>query len=165
MGDLHIDLPNGSKQTAFTFKGAVHSPDLAFTLISVRRLDTAGYTVTFGKGMCQIANKSGHTLATVPHADGLYRIATSKDKDYANVTSSKISINEAHRKLGHISYDAIKNAVSKEYITGIELDAESKPVQKPNRLGSHTRKRAKPERPNMEKGSIGIYGVLHRSKV
>jgi hypothetical protein len=83
--------------------------------------------VTFGKGMCQIANKSGHTLATVPHADRLYQIATSKDKDYANVTSSKISINEAHRKLGHISYDAIKNAVSKEYITGIELDAESKP--------------------------------------
>jgi hypothetical protein len=86
MGDLHLDLPNGSKRTAFTFKGAVHSPDLAFTLVSVRKLDTAGYTVTFGKGMCEIKNKSRHTLATIPHADGLYRITTSKDKDYANVT-------------------------------------------------------------------------------
>ena len=54
MGDLHLDLPNGSKRTVFTFKGAVHSPDLAFTLVSVRRLDTEGYTVTFGKGMCEI---------------------------------------------------------------------------------------------------------------
>jgi hypothetical protein len=126
MGDLHIDLPNGSKRTAFTFKGAVHSPDMAFTLISVRRLDTAGYTVNFGKGMCRI-NKSGRTLATIPNADGLYRITMSKDKDYANVASTKISINEAHRKLGHISYDAIKHAISKGHITGIELDSDSKP--------------------------------------
>ena len=127
MGDLHLDLLNGSKQTAFTFKGAVHSPDLTFTLISVRRLDTAGYTVTFGKGMCQITNKSGRTLATVPHADGLYCIAMPKSADYANTASSKISISLAHRKLGHISYDAIKHAVTKGFITGIELDAESKP--------------------------------------
>jgi gag-polypeptide of LTR copia-type/GAG-pre-integrase domain len=127
MGDLHIDLPNGSKRTAFTFKAAIHSPDLAFTLISVRRLDTAGYTVTFSKGMCQMVNKNGRTLATIPHSDGLYRITTSKEVDYANVSSSKISINDAHRRLGHISCDAIKHAISKGYITGIELDPESKP--------------------------------------
>lgn len=54
MGDLHIDLPNGSKRTAFVFKDAVHSPNLAFTLISVRRLDMAGYTVTFGKGCAKL---------------------------------------------------------------------------------------------------------------
>jgi Reverse transcriptase (RNA-dependent DNA polymerase)/gag-polypeptide of LTR copia-type/GAG-pre-integrase domain len=127
MGDLHIDLPNGSKRTAFIFKNAVHSPDLAFTLISVRRLDNAGYTVTFGKGMCQIMNKSGRTIATIPHSDGLYRISTSKEINYANVSSSKISIDDAHRKLGHISCDAIKHAITKGYILGIELDPESKP--------------------------------------
>jgi hypothetical protein len=127
MGDLHIDLPNGPKQTAFIFKGAIHSPDLAFTLILVRRLDTAGYTVTFSKGMCQITNKNARTLATIPHSDGLYRITTSKEVKYANISSSKISINDAHRKLGHISCEAIKHATSKGYITGIELDPKSKP--------------------------------------
>jgi hypothetical protein len=127
MGDLHITLPNRSKTTAFTFKNAVHSPDLAFTLISVRRLDIAGYTVTFSKGMCEISNKNGRTIAMIPHSDGLYRISTSKETDYANVTSSKISITEAHRKLGHISCGAITHAISKGYITGIDLDTNSKP--------------------------------------
>ena len=31
MGDLEIDLPNGSKTTKMTFKNAVHTPDMAFT--------------------------------------------------------------------------------------------------------------------------------------
>lgn len=72
MGDLCIDLPNGAKWTAFTFKNAIHSPDMAFTLISVRRLDKAGYSITFSKGMCQIRNEREHTIATIPHSDGLY---------------------------------------------------------------------------------------------
>ena len=39
----------------------------------------------------------------------------------------KMSITEAHRKLGHISSDAIRHAVSKGFITGINLDESSKP--------------------------------------
>ena len=35
MGDLNIDLPNGSKQTKNVFKNAIHAPDMAFTLISI----------------------------------------------------------------------------------------------------------------------------------
>ena len=35
VGDLNIDLPNGSKQTKTVFKNAIHEPDMAFTLISI----------------------------------------------------------------------------------------------------------------------------------
>jgi hypothetical protein len=35
VGDLHIDLPNGSEKTKTILKGAVHAPDMAFTLISI----------------------------------------------------------------------------------------------------------------------------------
>ena len=38
-----------------------------------------------------------------------------------------MDINEAHRKLGHIFPVVIKCAISKGYITGIELDNKSKP--------------------------------------
>ena len=38
-----------------------------------------------------------------------------------------MSINEAHRKLGHLAYGAVAHAISKGYITGIELDTSSKP--------------------------------------
>ena len=35
MGDLHIELPNGSDKTKVIFKNAIHAPKMAFTLISI----------------------------------------------------------------------------------------------------------------------------------
>jgi hypothetical protein len=35
VGDLHINLPNGSEKTKTILKNAVHAPDMAFTLISI----------------------------------------------------------------------------------------------------------------------------------
>ena len=42
MGDMHVELPNGSKKTKTVFKNAIHAPDMAFTLISISQLDKAG---------------------------------------------------------------------------------------------------------------------------
>ena len=36
-------------------------------------------------------------------------------------------ISEAHRKLGHVAHSAIKHAVSSGFITGIDLETDSKP--------------------------------------
>lgn len=41
--------------------------------------------------------------------------------------SHKMSITEAHKKLGHISYKAISHAASKGYITGNDLETNLKP--------------------------------------
>ena len=38
-----------------------------------------------------------------------------------------MSINEAHRKLGHLAYGAVTHAISKGYIAGIDLDTNLKP--------------------------------------
>jgi hypothetical protein len=72
MGDMHVELPNGSKKTIF--KNAIHAPEMAFTLTSISQLDKARYSVTFNQGMCTIKNKSGLVIATIPHSDGLYRV-------------------------------------------------------------------------------------------
>jgi len=130
MRDLHIDLPNGSKKTRTVFKNAIHAPQMAFTLISIGRLDKAGCQIVFYGGMCTIINANRRTIATMPHSDGLYKISASKQsnqKDSANVVSGKMSISEAHRKIGHIAHSAIKHAVLNNYVTGIELDSNSKP--------------------------------------
>ena len=129
MGDLKIDMPNGLKMTMMTFKNAIHAPQMAFTLISISRLDKAGYQVTFKKGMCAIFNPKGQVIAMIPHSNGLYRIIGkhNKDKGMAAVASGKMSISEAHRKLGHLAYGAVTHAISKGYITGIDLDTKSKP--------------------------------------
>ena len=45
----------------------------------------------------------------------------------AATASGKMTIGEAHRKLGHLAYSAVTHAVLKGYITGIELETGSKP--------------------------------------
>ena len=130
MGDLEMELPNGSQTTKMKFENAIHSPDMAFTLISISRLDKAGYKVIFNKGICRIMNPKGHVIATIPHSDGLYRISAMKSgtgQTYAAAASGKMTISEAHKRLGHVSHKAIHHAVSKGYITGIDLDLKSKP--------------------------------------
>ena len=75
-------------------------------------------------------NPNGHTIATIPHSDGLYCVIIPNETQtshHANAATGKMDINEAHRKLGHISPVAIKHAISKGYITRIELDKKSKP--------------------------------------
>ena len=77
-----------------------------------------------------IQDPKGNTIARIPHSQGLYKVLM-QNKDnpglHANVAVRKMSISEAHRKLGHISSAAIKHAVSKGFITGICLDNDSKP--------------------------------------
>jgi len=109
---------------------SIHAPEMAFTLILISKLDQADYKVVFHKRMCTIINPKGKTIATIPHLEGLYRILNVKldeNGGYAAAASGKMSISEAHKKIGHISYAAISHAISKGFITGIALNAISKP--------------------------------------
>jgi GAG-pre-integrase domain len=128
MGDLHIELPNGSGKSKLLFKNAIHIPTMAFTLISISRLDKAGFTIMFNKGMCTIKNPKVQTVTTIPHIDGLYKLMAKHPNkvETVNTASGKMSINEAHRRLGHIAHSAVKHAIFKGFITGIELDNDLK---------------------------------------
>ena len=69
-------------------------------------------------------------MATLPLSDGLYRLATKSSTSpsaHANIASAKMTIQEAHLKFSHIAHDAIKYAITKGLILGIELDLTSKP--------------------------------------
>ena len=130
MGDLNIELPNRSDKTKVVFKNAIHALEMVFTLISISQLDKAGYSIIFNKGMCTGKNPKTQTIATIPNSNGLYKIATpiaSDTKNMANIVFEKMSISQAHKKLGHILYSAIKHAISQGFITGIKLNPESKP--------------------------------------
>ena len=127
---MRIELLNSTKRTKTILKEAIHAPDMAFTLISVGRLDDMKCSATFSGGMCTIRNLSGHTMATIPCANGLYCVTAPEDPptvNYASIVMVKLTISEAHWKLGHIAPSAIKYAIAKGHITGIQLDPESKP--------------------------------------
>ena len=93
MGDLHLELTNGSKQTQVTFKNAVHAPDMAFTLLSISKLDKSNHKVIFHKQLCTIINPKGLTIAKIPHLQGLYWVLASPLT--ANAVVEKLNINEA----------------------------------------------------------------------
>jgi len=130
MGNVRIELLNGSKRTPSLLKNAIYAPDMAFTLISIGRLDEAYCAVSFRKGMYTIHNPQGRVVATVPRTNGLCRLAllnSHKHSEHANVAAVKVSISEAHRKLGPIAHGAIKHAIAAGHITVIDLDMDSKP--------------------------------------
>ena len=130
VGDVSIELSNGASRTKCVLKDAIYAPDMAFTLISVSRLDQANCSTTFKGGQCVIQNPKGVVIAALPLSNGLYHLGskgtTSLSAD-ANLVSAKMTIHEAHLKFGHINPDTIKYAVSKGLILGIELDQNSKP--------------------------------------
>ena len=69
-------------------------------------------------------------MATIPRADGLYCLIDPykvNQTAHANVAAGKMSISEAHCKLGHISHTAIKHAITSGRIARIDLDVDSKP--------------------------------------
>ena len=61
MGNLHIELPNGSGKTKTILKNVIYAPKMAFTLISISRLDKAGFSITFNKGLCSIKDPNNQT--------------------------------------------------------------------------------------------------------
>ena len=130
MGDLHLELPNGSKWMQVIFKNTIHAPNMAFTLLSISKLDKSDHKVIFHKQMCTILNPKGHTIAKIPHLQGLYHVLASSSTPTqltANTATEKLNINEAHCWLGHISSAAIRHAVLKGFIMGIDLEESSKP--------------------------------------
>ena len=169
MGDLQIELPNSSQKTKTIFEGAIHAPDMAFTLLSISRLDKAGFSVTFKKGMCTIRNSKRKMITTIPHSDGLYKLMAGKSSNKsstANAASAKISISKAHRKLGHIAHLAIGHVITNELITGTDLDMNSKVEfhEACAKARSARQRNLKLEPKNLGNEYTGTCGVQHLSK-
>ena len=112
IGDVWIDLLNGVEKTQALLKETIHAPNMAFTLILINKLDQGKCMVTFENSPCMIRNPTRKTMATIPHSNGLYRTAPPKPAnhiDYANIAMVKMTIAEAHCKLGHIAHAAVKH--------------------------------------------------------
>ena len=119
MGDLKINVPNGSSSTRITLKDTLYAPDMSLTVISISKITGAGYTVSFEAKGCKIKNKNGKTIGKIPaSANGLYRVDHSIT---AAAAQEQVDILTVHRRLGHISADAIRSLVRTNAVTGLHL--------------------------------------------
>jgi hypothetical protein len=128
IGNMRIAIPNGKTTNHITLKDVLYCPDLAFTLISLVRCDKAGFAVLLRDQHCTIRDAKGTTVGKIPLKEELYKVEHNSLTESANIVQKTLSIDELHRRMGHISPHAIKNLLVKGIITGIEVDKKSVPM-------------------------------------
>ena len=129
-GDLRVILPMGEncQPTKAMLRNIYYAPEFAFILISVGTLDKKGFQINFDNGICTIRTPkpNRHTIRVVPQTNGLYRVSITQNgssgPEEALTASGKMSINELHRKMGHINHDDLRRMMKDGSIMGIELD-------------------------------------------
>ena len=120
-GDLVVTLPgnNGEEGPPIMLKRVYYAPKMAFTHVSVASLDKAGCSLIIEDGQCVIRSPRPYCtyLRCVPHINNLYRANSSTihapkaTKLYANVASMPISLNELHRRMGHVNFQTLHEMV------------------------------------------------------
>ena len=77
-GDMHIMLPNGKSTMRILLKDVLYAPKMGLTLISIGKVDLAGFASLFHKGNLTIfsGGKKKKKLASVPLKNGLYHYTT-----------------------------------------------------------------------------------------
>jgi hypothetical protein len=128
-GDVWLNIPNGDKTTPIMLKDVRYAPDMAFLLISISRMDRAGYHADFGGSMCKLIALDQKVIGQIPLTGSLYRVdAKGRNPLHANAAVKKLSLYEAHHALGHISYGVVKHAIKSGQLTSIELDEGSEEI-------------------------------------
>ena len=118
VGDLKIDVPNGSSSMSITLKDTLHTPDMTLTVISISKIANAGYAVSFEGQEYKIKNKKGKTIGRIPaSANGLYRV---EHPITATAAQEQVDFLTAHQRLGHISAEAIHTLIHANAATGLQ---------------------------------------------
>ena len=74
----------------------LYLPKIGFTLISISRIDDAGYIATFGGGKCLISNGSRNVVGSISKTNGLYHTVHDVPVDSVNATSKRIIMIKLH---------------------------------------------------------------------
>ena len=110
--------------TTVLLKDVLHCPDMGLTLVSIGKLTTAGYKVLFRGSTCKIFDSKDRVIGQVNMKNRLYRV----DHDVminvgiAGEAREVLTVEELHRRMGHIALEAAKKMVSSGATRGIEVD-------------------------------------------
>jgi len=128
-GDMLIDVPKGKGTTRIRLRDVLYAPSMGLTLVSIGKITDSGASVLFHGNICCIHNSTHVLLAEIPKDKGLYQTFTPhvESTGYVAKVADLLTIDELHRKLGHVGHDAARILVDKGLVKGVELDRESKP--------------------------------------
>lgn len=126
-GDVIIKTQVGGKTTTFKLLNAKWVPTVSNTLISIGRLISTGGSFEAVGMDCQLTGKNGEHLASGSIKQNVYVINGEIIRHQINKVTDikKLSWDEAHRRLGHLSVTSMRKLFSGNHITGISIDEES----------------------------------------
>ena len=138
IGIVLLNSFKNSKTKKIALLEVLYAPDLGTNLLSVSKLNSKGYNVTFSyKGYATITNQKNDWLGIASLRDSMYCLQTSKPCDQSRATKSSIRsaktakamkslpIQLWHQRLGHLNYASIQSLsimIDDIKISGSELD-------------------------------------------
>ena len=153
IGQLHLEMDLGGGRKGLTvIRSAYYVPDVSGNLLSVSYLIKRGYSVNFSDDECRIFCKQDRELCGIAkEVDGLFIVNAkpiipehayisrttreiSEDSDLdptsheaaliARTKTSKATLSIWHRRLGHISLDAVKQLLRRNMVTGMDISSD-----------------------------------------
>jgi hypothetical protein len=109
VGDLQIEVPNGATSNKVLLKDTLYMLDLCLTVVSIRRITKAGFTIQFADDVCHIKKgDDSHIIGRIlASANGLFKVEHAFGADNSATTAEPVDILMLHRRMGHISVDTI----------------------------------------------------------
>ncbi|CAA7269926.1 unnamed protein product [Cyclocybe aegerita] len=124
VGKLIIDIPSGVNMKQLHLTEVLYSPEVGYTLVSIGRLDEKGFSTTFAHGKCVIRGPKGEEVGEVAKNEkGLYCVE--HNDDTVNSAIETITLDQFHRRMGHISPEVARRLVSNKFVTGVRLTTMS----------------------------------------
>jgi hypothetical protein len=120
-GDLLIDVPDGDGYTRLRLRNVLFSPNVAYPLVSIGRLDEAGFTAVSGHGKCVLNGPDGEKIGEVTR--GVQRVCkVVHEERIANAAVETLTLGQLHRRLGHPSIQMARGLLKSKMVTGIRLE-------------------------------------------
>ena len=158
-GKMLVHIPNGDKGTSKVYLlDALYSASMGVTLISISRIAKSGSAVVFQGNYCRIYNQVRERIGEIRERSGLYRVFVLGPGESANSVDADetVTVDELHRRLGHISQERAKLLIEKGLVEGVNLEADSEPtVCESCEWAKGTRKVVKKVREGERCGAVG----------
>lgn len=129
------------------FRLALHMPDLAANLVSIRKFNDLGFSVTFAGGKASFTDPAGHTFMTGEKKHQMYRLelcssstglppahplsyALSGGQDLQKTPTKvlvapsldkPVSLNVWHQRFSHANLQSIRKLESKQLVDGLHV--------------------------------------------
>jgi transposase InsO family protein len=120
IGSLKIKVPNGNESTTVTLLDVLYSPALAYTLISITRCTSKGFTCTFTNGECVLRSPKGKICGKIKNVNGLFQTRRENNHSHHSANTA-LTLNQFHARMGHIAPSSAKEMIDGKMVEGIEL--------------------------------------------